>query len=48
MMNESLKDCMLWYQIPKLWYEIEILCFEISILCYAMMYVVKEMLELTV
>lgn len=48
MMTESLKDCMLWYQIPKLWYEIEILCFEISILCYAMMYVVKEMLELTV
>lgn len=50
-----LLDCMLWYGIPMLWYGIPMLWydntmkwFKIPMLCHAMVYVEKDMLEMTV
>lgn len=48
MANANLWDWMLWLEIPMPCYLIQILWFEIAILSYAMVYVVENMLELTV
>lgn len=39
---------MLWYKMSMLWYDISMLWYDILMLDYALVYVVKDVLELTV